>query len=63
MTRHTPYDALPEFLTVDEFRTYMRLGRNTTYDLLRSGAVTHQRFGRTIRIPKAALRQDGETCR
>jgi excisionase family DNA binding protein len=63
VTRHTPYDALPEFLTVDEFRMYMHLGRNTTYDLLRSGAVMHQRFGRTIRIPKAALRKDGETCR
>lgn len=63
MTRQTPYSELPEFLTVDEFRAYMRLGRNTTYDLLRSGAVTHQRFGRTIRIPKAALRPGGAACR
>ena len=59
MTRHTPYDALPEYLTVDEFRAYMRLGRNTAYDLLRSGVLPHQRFGRTIRIPKVALRTDG----
>lgn len=53
--RSTPYADLPEFLTPDEFRAYLDLGRNTVYDLLKQGAVPHRRFGRVIRIPKTAL--------
>jgi excisionase family DNA binding protein len=55
MDRHQPIEMLPEFLTPDEFAAYMRLSRNTVYDLLRRGEVKHQRFGRAIRIPKASL--------
>jgi excisionase family DNA binding protein len=55
------YDELPEFLTPDEFRAYMNLGRNTVYDLLRRGEIPHVRFGRTIRIPKTALRLSGSS--
>lgn len=58
MTPETPYEQLPEFLSPEEFARYMRLGRNTVYDLLRRGDVQHVRFGRTIRIPKAALFAD-----
>lgn len=52
----TPYDALPEYLTPDEFGAYLRLSRNTVYELLRQQQIPHQRFGRTIRIHKTALR-------
>jgi excisionase family DNA binding protein len=55
--RVTPYDELPEYLTPDEFRAYISLSRNTIYELLRRNEIPHVRFGRTIRIPKAALRQ------
>jgi excisionase family DNA binding protein len=52
-----PYDQLPEYLTPEEFRDYMRIGRNSVYELLRRDEIPHVRFGRTIRIPKAALQQ------
>jgi excisionase family DNA binding protein len=55
LERALPFEQLPEFLTPDEFRSYMGLGRNTVYDLLRRNEVPHVRLGRTIRIPKTAL--------
>ena len=56
ISRQTPFDALPEFLTPDEFRMYVGLGRTTEYDLLRRDEIPHVKFGRYIRIfPKTAL--------
>jgi excisionase family DNA binding protein len=57
--RVTPYDELPEYLTPDELRAYISVSRNTIYELLRRNEIPHVRFGRAIRIPKAALRQPG----
>ena len=57
ITRATSLDALPEFLSPDEFRTYLGIGRATTYDLIRRGAVPSVRFGRLIRIPKSVLQK------
>lgn len=51
----TPVADLPEFLSPEEFRAYLGLGRSTVYDLLRRDAIPHVKFGRCIRIPKAAL--------
>jgi excisionase family DNA binding protein len=56
--RSTPLADLPEFLTPEEFGSYLGLGRNTTYELLRRSEVPHRRFGRAIRIPKSALSAD-----
>ena len=55
LTRHTPYEDLPEFLTPEECRRYLAISRNGIYDLLRRGDIPHRRFGRIIRIPKTAL--------
>jgi excisionase family DNA binding protein len=55
MTHTTTYDDLPDFLTVEELAAWLRLGRNTAYEIVRRGDVPHVRFGRSIRIPKAAL--------
>lgn len=55
MTPETPYAQLPEFLSPEEFASYLRLGRNTVYELIRQEALAHLRFGRLIRIPKTAL--------
>ena len=55
LTRFTPYEDLPEYLTPEECRTYLSLCRNGVYDLLRRGEIPHRRFGRIIRIPKTAL--------
>jgi excisionase family DNA binding protein len=60
--RETPYEDLPEYLTPAEVRAYLHLSRGTVYELLRSNQIGHVRFGRTIRIPKSALRTtDGAT--
>jgi excisionase family DNA binding protein len=55
--RVTPYEELPEYLTPEELQTYLGLSRNTVYELLRRNEIPHVRFGRSIRLPKAALRQ------
>jgi excisionase family DNA binding protein len=64
MTRETitppRYEDLPELVTVDELCAYLRVGRNVGYELVKSGAIPHRKFGRLIRIPKAALRGDAK---
>lgn len=53
--RSQPLDSLPEFLTPEEFRRYVGIGRSTMYDLLRREEIPHVKFGRCIRIPKRFL--------
>jgi excisionase family DNA binding protein len=55
VTPHTPIEDLPQFLTVEEWRTFMRLGRSSAYDLVRRGIVPVVRWGRTVRIPRQAV--------
>jgi len=55
ITRQTRFEDLPDFLSVEEFRTYLGIGRSTAYDLLRRGEVSYVRFGRVIRVPRAAI--------
>ena len=49
------YEDLPELLTPEEVQLFLRVSRNTCYELLRTNAIKSLRFGRLIRIPKAAL--------
>jgi excisionase family DNA binding protein len=55
MTPPKTYDDLPDLLTVAELAAWLRLGRNTAYEIVRRGEIQHVRFGRSIRIPKTAL--------
>jgi excisionase family DNA binding protein len=55
ITRQTRFEDLPDFLSVEEFRTYLGIGRSTAYDLLRRGDVSCVRFGRVIRVPRVAV--------
>jgi excisionase family DNA binding protein len=55
ITRQTRFEDLPDFLSVEETRTYLGLGRSTIYELLRRKELSAVRFGRVIRVPKAAL--------
>jgi excisionase family DNA binding protein len=55
LNRQTPIDDLPEFLSPEEFRRYVGLGRSTVYDLLRRDELPHVRFGRVIKIHKSVL--------
>ncbi len=48
-------ESLPELLTIPEVMRVARIGRTAAYELARSGAVPAVRFGRTVRVPRAAL--------
>lgn len=58
MTRES---ARPRFADLDDMVTpeqgaaFLGVGRNTMYELLKGGVIRHVRYGRLIRIPKAAL--------
>jgi hypothetical protein len=55
VTRQTPYEALPELLTVMEFATAAGLGRTSAYEIARAIGI---RFGdRVLRVPRSALRR------
>lgn len=57
LDRHTPWEALPEFLTPTQFRAIVGIGKGTVYELLKRNEIPHVRFGRLYRIPKAVLQQ------
>lgn len=44
-------------LTVEEAAQALHLGRNTVYELIRTGQIPSLRVGRAIRIPQAALQE------
>ena len=48
-------ESLPELLTIPEVMRVARIGRTAAYELARSGGVPVVRFGRTVRVPRAAL--------
>ena len=50
------FDQLPDWLTPQEARSFLRLGKSTLYENLRSGEIPSRRFGRQFRIAKEALR-------
>ena len=46
---------LPMTLRVEELMPILGIGRNTAYELIRSGQIQSIRIGRQIRIPRDAL--------
>jgi len=50
------FEDLPDILTMKELQAYLRLGRNTTYDLLNNGAIPSVRVNQKFLIPKKAVR-------
>jgi excisionase family DNA binding protein len=44
-------------LTPKEAQKVLRLGKNKTYELIARGGIPVIRFGRAIRIPRAALEE------
>ena len=53
-TYHTPED-LPLILRIEDLMKVLDIGRNTAYELVRSGQVQSIRVGTQIRIPKHAV--------
>ena len=52
----TSFDNLPLTLRVEELMPILGVGRNTAYELVRSGQIKSIRIGKQIRIPKESLR-------
>ena len=46
---------LPRILRVEDLMPILGIGRNTAYELIRSGQIRSIRIGRQIRIPRDAL--------
>ena len=56
----TKFDALPDWLTPADACKFLRLGRSTLYERLRSGEIASRKFGHQFRIAKEALRPTSE---
>lgn len=51
------FDDLPDVLTPAEVRSFLRLGRNATYDLLKGGKLRSVRLGQKYLVPRKAVRE------
>ena len=49
------FDELPLTLRVEDLMPILGIGRNTAYELVRSGKIRSIRIGKQLRIPKQAL--------
>ena len=43
-------DQLPNLMVVTEVAAYLRIGRTTAYELIKSGEIPSMKIGRQIRI-------------
>lgn len=55
--RSTIVSQPPMLLTVRNVEAELQLGRTRTYELIRSGQIPVIRLGRSVRIPRDALRR------
>ena len=49
------FDERPLTLRVEDLIPILGIGRNTAYELVRSGKIRSIRIGRQLRIPKDAI--------
>lgn len=54
-SNNTPFNDLPDIMTVGELAVSLHICRSMAYKLISSGAVRSIRIGNKIRIPKAFL--------
>ena len=52
---YVSYDDIPLIMTVEDLMPILLIGRNTAYELIRSGKIKSIRIGRQIRISRDAL--------
>ena len=55
-TSKEPND-FPLVLKVEELMSLLSIGRNTAYELVRSGQISSIRIGRIYRFPRASLEE------
>ena len=53
--KYRSFDDLPLTLKVEDLMPILGIGRNTAYELVRSGQIKSIKINRQIRIPKDAL--------
>jgi len=51
------FDELPDYLTIDELRQYLRIGTNKAYTLANTPGFPHLDFGAKKIFPKAEVRE------
>ena len=56
-TKYHSFDELPLTLRVEDLMPILGIGRNTAYELVRSGQIRSVRIGRQLRIPKKAVQE------
>ena len=54
-TKYRSFDDLPLTLRVEDLMPILGIGRNTAYELVRSGQIRSVRVGKQIRISKVAV--------
>lgn len=55
MSNYKKVSDLPLVLSVDDLARVLGIGKNTAYDLVRSGRIKSLRVGHQIRVSKSAL--------
>jgi excisionase family DNA binding protein len=55
VTRFTPVDQLPQFLSVEEAAIVLGLKRSHLYEMAKTGGIACIRFGRLVKIPRSAI--------
>jgi len=53
--KYTSLDELPLSLRVEDLIPILDIGRNTAYELVRSGKIRSIKVGRQIRVPRDAV--------
>ena len=53
--KYTSLDELPLSLRVEDLMPILDIGRNTAYELVRSGRIRSVKVGRQIRVPRDAV--------
>ena len=53
--KYTSLDELPLSLRVEDLMPILDIGRNTAYELVRSGQIRSVKVGRQIRVPRDAV--------
>ena len=54
-TKYCSINDLPLVMNVEDLMPVLCIGRNTAYELVRSGQIRSIRVGKNIRVPKEAV--------
>ena len=52
MSRYTMFEQYNDVVSVEELAKMLKIGRNTAYELVRSGRMPSIKIGRQIRVTK-----------